>query len=132
MSALRLPGGLGRRGRHIIASWCVTLLVALAPTLQAQQPAQESVKIPPDQLDALVAPIALYSDPLLSQTLVASTYPLEIMQLQQWLLRNPGLKGKALADAGAKQPWDPSVQSMAVLPDPVKRLSDGHQWTPSP
>ena len=60
-----------------------------------------------------MAPIALYPDPLLAQTLAASTYPLEIMQLEQWLVKNPGLKGKALADAVAKQPWDPSVQSMA-------------------
>src|SRR5689334_14261338 len=48
-------------------------------------------RIPSDQLDSLVAPIALYPDPLLAQTLAASTYPLEIMQLQQWLSRNPGL-----------------------------------------
>lgn len=86
-------------------------------------------KIPPDQLDALVAPIALYPDPLLAQTLAAATYPLEIVQLQQWLQKNPGLKDKALADAVAKQPWDPSVQAMAALPDVVKRLADDIQWT---
>src|SRR5215469_1985164 len=51
-------------------------------------PAQS--KIPADQLDALVAPIALFPDPLLAQTLAASTYPLEIVQLQQWLAKNPG------------------------------------------
>src|SRR6476619_6874943 len=85
--------------------------------------------MPPDQLDALVAPVALYPDSLLAQTLVASTYPLEIIQLQQWLAKNPGLKDKALVDAVAKQPWDPSVQSMAAVPDVVKRLSDDVQWT---
>ena len=74
-------------------------------------------KFTPDQLDALVAPIALYPDDLLAQTLVASTYPLEIVQLQQWLAKNPKLKDKALADSVAKQPWDPSIQSMAALPD---------------
>ena len=83
----------------------------------------------PDQLDAMVAPIALYPDELLAQTLVASTYPLEIVQLQQWLAKNPGLKDKALADSVAKQPWDPSIQSMAPLPDLVKRLADDIQWT---
>jgi len=88
-----------------------------------------STKIPPDQLDALVAPIALYPDPLLAQTLAASTYPLELIQLQQWLAKNPGLKDKALADAVAKQPWDPSIQAMAALPDVVKRLADDIQWT---
>jgi hypothetical protein len=76
-----------------------------------------------------VAPIALYPDPLLSQTLVASTYPLEIVQLQQWLLRNPGLKDQKLVDAVSKQPWDPSIQAMAALPDVVKRLADDIQWT---
>ncbi len=85
--------------------------------------------IPPDQLDSLVAPIALYPDALLAQTLVASTYPLEIIQLQQWLEKNPDLKDEALAEAVAKQPWDPSIQSMAAIPDVVKRLGDDIQWT---
>ena len=91
--------------------------------------AAEEPKLPPEQLDSLVAPIALYPDPLLGQVLVASTYPLEIVQLQQWLAKNTGLKDKALADAVAKQPWDPSIQSMAALPDVVKRLGDDIQWT---
>jgi hypothetical protein len=99
-------------------------------TAPQSSPSQEaSAPIPPDQLDSLVAPIALYPDPLLAQVLAASTYPLEIMQLQQWLAKNPGLSGKALADAVSKQPWDPSVQAMAVLPDVVKRLADNVQWT---
>src|SRR5215831_3111119 len=103
-----------------------------APNLGPQQagaPEEQAPKIPNDQLDSLVAPVALYPDPLLAQVLAASTYPLEIMQLQQWLTRNSGLKGKALTDAAEKQPWDPSVQAMAVLPDLVKRLSDDIQWT---
>ena len=66
---------------------------------------------------------------MLAQVLAASTYPLEIMQLQQWLERNPTLKDKALADAVMKQPWDPSVQALAGLPDVVKRLADDIQWT---
>jgi hypothetical protein len=88
-----------------------------------------AAKIPPDQMDSLVAPIALYPDPMLAQVLAASTYPLEIIQLQQWLAKNPKLKDKALADAVAKQPWDPSVQALAGLPDVVKRLADDIQWT---
>ncbi len=85
--------------------------------------------LPPDQLDSLVAPVALYPDPLLAQTLVAATYPLELIQLQQWLVKNKDLKDKALADAVAKQPWDPAIQSMAAVPDVVKRLADDIQWT---
>ena len=90
---------------------------------------EQATKIPPDQLDSLVAPIALYPDPLLAQTLAASTYPLEIIQLQQWLEKNSKLKDKELADAVAKQSWDPSIQAMAALPDVVKRLADDIQWT---
>jgi hypothetical protein len=96
---------------------------------QADSPAQEAPKIPNDQLDSLVAPIALYPDPLLAQVLAASTYPLELIQLQQWLEKNKGLKDKALVDAVQKQPWDPSIQAMAALPDVVKRLTDDIQWT---
>jgi hypothetical protein len=102
----------------------------LAQSQQATSSAQTSAaKIPPDQLDSLVAPIALYPDPLLAQALAASTYPLEIIQLQQWLEKNKNLKDKALADAVAKQSWDPSIQAMAALPDVVKRLADDIQWT---
>jgi hypothetical protein len=120
---------------------CVVLAVSMiavtgplnADTSQAAQQTpstdQAAPKIPDDQLDSLVAPIALYPDPVLAQVLAASTYPLEIIQLQQWLANNPGLKDKALADAVAKQPWDPSVQSLAGLPDVVKRLADDIQWT---
>jgi hypothetical protein len=87
------------------------------------------VKLPPEQLDSLVAPIALYPDPLLSQTLVASTYPLELIQLKQWLDQHKDLKDKALADAVQKEDWDPSIQSMAALPDVVKQLADNIKWT---
>src|SRR5712672_4169937 len=89
----------------------------------------QAAMIPSDQLDSLVSPIALYPDPLLAQTMAASTYPLELIQLQQWLARNPGVKDKALVDAVAKQQWDPSIQAMAALPDVVKRLADDIQWT---
>src|SRR5436309_1864401 len=104
-----------------------TLLSTPSPLPSQSSP--QAPKIPSDQLDSLVAPIALYPDPLLAQTLAASTYPLELIQLQQWLLKNPGLKDKALADAVAKQSWDPSIQAMAGLPDVVKRLADDIQWT---
>ena len=120
-----------------LAVFCSVLLLQyqfVAVAQQAAPPAGGAAaptaqKLPPEQLDSLVAPIALYPDPLLAQTLVASTYPLEIIQLQQWMAKNKGLKDKALADAVAKQPWDPSIQSMAAFPDVVKRLADDVQWT---
>lgn len=109
---------------------------ASAPaSAQASAPAPASaqenqpIKIPPDQLDSLVAPIALYPDPLLAQVLAASTYPLELIQLQQWLGKNKNLKEKELADAVSKEPWDASIQALAALPDVVKRLTDDIQWT---
>src|SRR5437773_2235352 len=80
------------------------------------------------ELDSLVAPIALYPDPLLAQTLAASTYPLEVVQLQQWMDKNKNLQGKALADAVAKQPWDPSIQSLVEYPDVVQRMAGNIQW----
>src|SRR5438094_6853582 len=90
---------------------------------------QESPKIPNEQLDSLVAPIALYPDPLLAQVLAASTYPLEIIQLQRWLEKNQSLKDKALSDAASKQPWDPSVQALAPLPEVANRRANDIQWT---
>jgi hypothetical protein len=88
-----------------------------------------AAKIPNDQLDSLVAPVALYPDPLLAQVLAASTYPLEIIQLQQWMTKHPDLKGDALAAAVEKENWDPAVQGLAALPDVVKRLGDDIKWT---
>jgi hypothetical protein len=89
---------------------------------------ESAKKIPPDQLDSLVAPIALYPDPLMAQVLAASTYPLEIVQLQQWLEKHKDLKDKALADAVKRENWEPSVQAMAALPDVVKLLTDNVKW----
>src|SRR5580765_4892465 len=90
---------------------------------------QQTTTLAPQELDSLVAPIALYPDPLLAQTLAASTYPLEVIQLQQWMNNNKNLQGKALADAVAKQPWDPSVQSLVEFPDVVQRMAGNIQWT---
>jgi hypothetical protein len=128
---------LGAIFRGLVVIVC-TIAIAPGDTLaymtssgsaQAASPQDQAAKIPPDQLDSLVAPVALYPDPMLAQTLAASTYPLEVIQLQQWLVKNPALKDKALADAVMKQPWDPSVQALAALPEVVKRLADDIQWT---
>ncbi len=129
-----LPSGLLQLLRELIAIICMAALApgstALAVT-QEQPPASDSqaAKLPPEQLDSLVAPIALYPDPMLSQTLVASTYPLEVIQLQQWLAQNKGMNEKQLADAVKKQDWDPSIQGLAALPDVVKLLSENIKWT---
>jgi hypothetical protein len=121
-------------GTRITAALCAALLipssVVASPVPYPQTATQTSTaKIPSDQLDSLVAPIALYPDPLLAQTLAASTYPLEIIQLQQWMAKHPDLKGEALAAAVEKENWDPAVQGLAGLPDVVKRLADDIAWT---
>ena len=111
-----------------LSMWSVTAAGVEVP--QSAQPAdQAAAKLPPEQLDSLVAPIALYPDPMLSQTLIASTYPLEIIQLKQWLDQHKDLKDKALADAVAKQDWDPAIQALAGLPEVVKLLSENIKWT---
>src|ERR1700747_2557726 len=92
----------------LIALVCAAFLVPgevlpmASAAVQDSGDQQQAPPIPPDQLDSLVAPIALYPDPLLAQTLAASTYPLEIMQLSQWMQKNKNLKDKALADAVIK------------------------------
>ena len=123
--------------RSLVAILCTIVLTPGDTLVYAQQQASppatssapKSAPIPADQLDSLVAPIALYPDPLLAQVLAASTYPLEIIKLQRWLAQNSNLTDKQLADAVAKQPWDASVQAMAALPDVVKRLGDDIGWT---
>src|SRR5216117_1432519 len=85
-SMLLIPHGLSAVGLDISAQ-------------QGSAPEEQAPQSPNDQLDSLVAPIALYPDPLLAQLLAASSYPLELIQLQQWLLKNPGLNDQALADA---------------------------------
>ncbi len=130
---------LGRACRSAAALFCALLLVpgegiVLAQSAPAATPAAAAADAddPPltaDQLDSLVAPIALYPDDLLAQCLASSTYPLELMQLKQWMEKHKDLKDKALADAVAKQPWDPSVQSMAAVPDALKRMTEDIAWT---
>src|SRR5258705_11891364 len=124
--------------RGVIAIACAAALLVLAYSLayaQQDQPLasaaanEEAPPIPADQLDSLVAPIALYPDPLLAQTLAASTYPLEVIQLEQWYANNKYLKDKSLADAVAKQPWDPTVQALVAFPDVVQRMAGNIQWT---
>jgi Protein of unknown function (DUF3300) len=125
------------RGWQSVIAFLCALLLAPGDTMLYSQTApqqdasagQAAMKIPDAQLDSLVAPIALYPDPLLSQVLVASTYPLEIIQLQQWLSKHKDLKDKALTEAVQKEAWDPSIQAMSALPDAVKQLADNIKWT---
>jgi hypothetical protein len=82
-----------------------------------------------EELEQLVAPIALYPDSLLVQTLMASTYPLEIVSAERCVKANPNLKDKALEDALANQSWDASVKSLAVFPQVLTMMSEKLDWT---
>jgi hypothetical protein len=96
------------------------------PPEQAGPPPQP---LSPPQLQDLVAPIALYPDNLLSQILVASTYPLEVVEAQQWVQQNKNLTGQNLINAAQRQNWDPSVQALVVFPDVLTRLNQDIRWT---
>ena len=97
-----------------------------APPERGGPPAQA---LPPDQLANLVAPIALYPDSLLSQVLVAATYPLEIVEAGQWLQQNRNLRGAQLVEAARQQNWDASIQALVVFPDVLNRLNSDIRWT---
>lgn len=119
-----------------VAILCVGLLIANRPYTLAQTPPNSPQNaaqptLSPDQLDSLVAPVALYPDPILSQVLVASTYPLEIVEAARWMTQNAALKGKQLTDAAAKQSWDASVQALVALPDLLTQLNRDISWTSS-
>ena len=83
----------------------------------------------PQQLDNLVGPIALYPDPLLAQVLAASTYPVELVEAQQWLLANQNLNGQPLMDAARQQNWDPSVQALVAMPNVLAQTHAGFAWS---
>jgi hypothetical protein len=125
------------------------LLLTIPVTLSAQQPPapqppasdQPADQPPPpplpppgqkltsNQLDGLVAPIALYPDPLISQILVASTYPREVTLAVQWLNQHRDLSGDALTTAAQEQSWDPSIKALVMFPGVLRRLNQDKVWT---
>jgi len=133
-----LHGLAGGIGCVAVAGWPVPPAsaqgpqpVAAAPQGVATAPAEDLLT--EAQLSQLLAPIALYPDDLLMQVLMASTYPLEIVQAERWLRQdgNAALQGDALAQALEAQPWDPSVKSLVPFPDVLKKMSDQLDWTQS-
>jgi Protein of unknown function (DUF3300) len=101
-----------------------------APTAGSpSSPAPEQTLLKPGELDALVAPIALYPDPLLANVLMASTYPLEVVQAQRWVTQNKNLKPDALKTAAEKQDWDSSVKALIVAPSVLQTMDEHLDWT---
>src|SRR5580693_3601941 len=129
--------------RQILA--CVLALSLLLPLLpqtvsaaqdDAQAQAQPSQAPPytqqtPEQLQQLVAPIALYPDSLVAQVLAASTFPAEIVEADRWVQANPDLKGDALAQAVDQQSWDPSVKALTAFPTVLGNMDKNISWTSS-
>jgi hypothetical protein len=113
------------RGFLILA---VLLLAGLNNGPASAQGASSTPRTPA-QLEQLVAPIALYPDALLSQVLMASTYPLEVVAAARWAQANPGVTGQALEDAMQKQPWDPSVKALTAVPQTLQMMNDKLDWT---
>lgn len=106
------------------------LLLFLAPaSVRAADDPQEPAPFTPEEIEALVAPIALYPDPLLAQVLMASTYPLEIVHAARWLKENPKIKGDAAVKAVENQTWDVSVKSLVAFPQILAPMNDTLDWT---
>src|SRR5262245_16252343 len=109
----------------------LAMVVALSTSLARPLAAQESstALLTKAQLEQLVAPIALHPDPLLSQMLMASTYPTEVVQAARWARENSTVTGQALHDALQKQPWDPSVKALTAVPQTLEMMSQKLDWT---
>src|SRR4249919_2410256 len=127
-------------------SWHIALLVAMVVPLAAAQTTPPPAKPPPtagtappsaapagapaskEQLEQLLAPIALYPDSLLSQVLMAATYPADVAEAAKWAKAHPDQKGDAAVKAVADQNWDPSVQSLAAFPQVLDMMGAQPDW----
>lgn len=116
------------RSLRLISLALMALVLALCPGAARAQ-TEKAPAFTQEQLDQIVAPIALYSDSLLSQVFMASTYPLEIVEADRWVKKNPDLKGDALANALNDQSWDASVKSLVNTPDVLEMMSQKLDWT---
>ena len=112
--------------QRIAASLLLAALLALSVGLAR---AQDKPPLKPEEIEALVAPIALYPDSLLSQVLMASTYPLEIVQAARWVEKNPKVTGDAAVKAVEKETWDVSVKSLVAFPQALVPMNEKLDWT---
>lgn len=105
-------------------------LLALSPAVLAQDSkGVAGKKFSKEELDQMLAPIALYPDALLAQVLMASTYPLEVVMADRWVKQNKTLSGDKLKEAADKQPWDPSVKALVIFPDLLSTMTEKLDWT---
>jgi len=116
------PGEIKRKCLSAVV-FVLILMMAVPPAVFAQDAGTKPV-FKAEELEQMLAPIALYPDSLLTQILMASTYPLEIVQAERWIKKNKDMKGDALAKALEAQPWDPSVKSLVNFPDILSVMSE--------
>lgn len=115
--------------------WKLFVLAIAASAAVAQVPAPpppQAVEAPAfsqPELDQMLAPIALYPDALLSQILMAATYPLEVVEAARWMNAHPGLRGDAAVNAAASAAWDPSVKSLLAFPQILSMMDQKLDWT---
>jgi hypothetical protein len=124
-----MMSGSASKTQSAVAIVCVLLFPLYLSYGQAPAVQQPGPLLSSNQLDNLVASVALYPDPLLGQVLAASTYPLEIAEAQQWLQQNRNLQGAQLVDVARQQNWDPSVQALVAFPDALGLLGNDLRWT---
>jgi hypothetical protein len=105
------------------------MLMAQTQPAATAPPAQPSAVFKPEELEQIVAPIALYPDALLAQVFMASTYPLEIVQAARWSREHPEIKGDAVAKEMEAQSWDPAVKSLVAFPDVLVMMNEKLDWT---
>src|SRR5664279_1186068 len=111
----------------ILAVSQITMAHAQSPT--SPTTTQSQILLKAEELDQLVAPIALYPDALLAEILMASTYPLEVVQADRWVTENKAVKGDQLKAAVDKQSWDASVKSLVATPSVLAMMSTKLDWT---
>jgi len=105
---------------------------SFGPTGQSnEQPPTAPVQLSTQELQQLVAPIALYPDALVAQILAASTYPTEIVEADRWIQNHPNVKGEELAKVVDKQSWDPSVKALTQFPSVLENMDKNLSWTSS-
>src|SRR5256885_6322202 len=113
--------------RHALKPLLV-LLVSVSVAFAQTPPAPRRAPATQQELDQMLAPIALYPDSLLSQIFMASTYPLEVIEAARWSKANPNLKGEQAVKAVAENTWDPSVKSLVAFPQILMMMDEKLNW----
>ncbi len=128
---MRATLGLARSAIVCLLFAAVTAFNANPGFAQQGQPTPAVQLLNKAQLDQLVAPIALYPDPLLAQVLIASTYPLQIVEAARWAQSQTGVSGASLTQALTSEPWDDSVKALVATPTVLAMMSQKLDWTQS-